>query len=914
MAMKKKLFILDAYALIFRAYYAFIRNPRIDSKGRDTSAIFGFAMMLEDIIEKGNPDYIVVAFDPPGGSFRKELHADYKANREETPETILFSTPYIKELIGIYNIPSVVCQNYEADDVIGTIALKAEKEGLEVYMVSADKDFGQIVSENIKLYRPQNGGGYAILGIEDVCEKFGIDKPAQVIDYLALVGDKVDNIPGVQGVGGKTASKLIRQYGSIDGIINHISEMKGKMKENFEKSVDSIRLSYRLATIDTNVPIDFDIAQYKLEPIDTDALNVFFQNFEIRTLLSRVLQNNSKRFPFENEKYKYTDKDGGKKEILTDFKQLKFDVKYLNNKDINDEFVLQSSHAKEMNIAVIPNNTDYFNSKIDCIAISFDNHSIFYILSIVEDGEKYLETVKSVMENKDIIKVGYDLKALKHLFKNYDISFEGNLFDIMVAHYVLQSDMSHDIKSISQNYLDYTISDREEKKNTENNIFDGFEISQTQIENLVEECYIYSRLKDVFQKQIEETSLNDWFYNVEMPLVDVLFDMENAGALIDVQELKRQETSFNDKLKQIEQDVYSLSGCEFNINSPSQVGEILFEKLKVVDKVPKTKTGKYKTSEEELIKIKDRHPVVPKILEYRTLKKLVSTYLSPIPELLQKDGKLHPKFNQAIASTGRLSSSDPNIQNIPIRTDDGKMIRSAFVPSPCNIFISADYSQIELRLMAEISGDPNLMEAFSNGEDVHQSTASKIFNIPIEFVTPDQRRMAKTANFGIIYGISIFGLKERLNISYGDAKKLIEDYFATYPLVKKYMDDIVSFAKENGYVSTLTNRRRYINDINTTNNVVRGYAERNAINAPLQGSAADIIKKAMVDIHKEFKLKNIRSKMIIQVHDELDFDVLPSEKDVVMSIIKDKMENVMPSLNVPMIVEVGCGESWLLAH
>lgn len=912
--MKKKLFILDAYALIFRAYYAFIRNPRIDSKGRDTSAIFGFAMMLEDIIEKGSPDYIVVAFDPPGGSFRKELHADYKANREETPETILFSTPYIKELINIYNIPSVVCQNYEADDVIGTIALKAEKEGLEVYMVSADKDFGQIVSENIKLYRPQNGGGYAILGIEEVCEKFGIDKPSQVIDYLALVGDKVDNIPGVQGVGDKTASKLIRQYGSIDGIIDHISEMKGKMKENFEKSVDSIRLSYRLATIDTNAPIDFDIAQYKLEPIDTDALNVFFQNFEIRTLLSRVLQNNIKRFPFENKENKDTDKDSEKNEILTDFKQLKFDVKYLNNKDINSEFVLRSSLAKEMNIAVIPNNADYFNSKIDCIAVSFDNHNVFYIVSIIEDGEKYLETIKSVVENKNIIKVGYDLKALKHLFKNYDISFEGDLFDIMVAHYVLQSDMSHDIKSISQNYLDYTISDREEKKNTENNIFDGFEISQTQIETLVEECYIYSKLKDVFQKQIEDTSLNDWFYNVEMPLVDVLFDMENAGALIDVDELKRQETSFNDKLKQIELDIYRLSGCEFNINSPSQVGEVLFEKLKVVDKVPKTKTGKYKTSEEELVKINDRHPVVSKILEYRTLKKLVSTYLNPIPELLHKDGKLHPKFNQAIASTGRLSSSDPNIQNIPIRTDDGKMIRSAFVPSPGNIFISADYSQIELRLMAEISEDPNLMEAFSNGEDVHQSTASKIFNIPIEFVTPDQRRMAKTANFGIIYGISVFGLKERLNISYGDAKKLIEDYFSTYPLVKKYMDDIVSFAKENGYVSTLTNRRRYINDINTTNNVVRGYAERNAINAPLQGSAADIIKKAMVDIHKEFKSKNIKSKMIIQVHDELDFDVLPSEKDVVVSIIKDKMENVMSSLNVPMVVEVGCGESWLLAH
>ena len=912
--MKKKLFILDAYALIFRAYYAFIRNPRIDSKGRDTSAIFGFAMMLEDIIEKGSPDYIVVAFDPPGGSFRKELHADYKANREETPETILFSTPYIKELINIYNIPSVVCQNYEADDVIGTIALKAEKEGLEVYMVSADKDFGQIVSENIKLYRPQNGGGYAILGIEEVCEKFGIDKPSQVIDYLALVGDKVDNIPGVQGVGDKTASKLIRQYGSIDGIIDHISEMKGKMKENFEKSVDSIRLSYRLATIDTNAPIDFDIAQYKLEPIDTDALNVFFQNFEIRTLLSRVLQNNIKRFPFENKENKDTDKDSEKNEILTDFKQLKFNVKYLNNKDINSEFVLRSSLAKEMNIAVIPNNSDYFNSKIDCIAVSFDNHNVFYIVSIIEDGEKYLETVKSVVENKNIIKVGYDLKALKHLFKNYDISFEGDLFDIMVAHYVLQSDMSHDIKSISQNYLDYTISDREEKKNTENNIFDGFEISQTQIETLVEECYIYSKLKDVFQKQIEDTSLNDWFYNVEMPLVDVLFDMENAGALIDVDELKRQETSFNDKLKQIELDIYRLSGCEFNINSPSQVGEVLFEKLKVVDKVPKTKTGKYKTSEEELVKINDRHPVVSKILEYRTLKKLVSTYLNPILELLHKDGKLHPKFNQAIASTGRLSSSDPNIQNIPIRTDDGKMIRSAFVPSPGNIFISADYSQIELRLMAEISEDPNLMEAFSNGEDVHQSTASKIFNIPIEFVTPDQRRMAKTANFGIIYGISVFGLKERLNISYGDAKKLIEDYFSTYPLVKKYMDDIVSFAKENGYVSTLTNRRRYINDINTTNNVVRGYAERNAINAPLQGSAADIIKKAMVDIHKEFKSKNIKSKMIIQVHDELDFDVLPSEKDVVVSIIKDKMENVMSSLNVPMVVEVGCGESWLLAH
>lgn len=918
--MKKKLFILDAYALIFRAYYAFIRNPRIDSKGRDTSAIFGFAMMLEDIIDKGNPDYIVVAFDPPGGSFRKELHADYKANRAETPETIIFSTPYIKELINIYNIPSVVCPNYEADDVIATMALKAEKEGLDVYMVSADKDFGQVVSENIKLYRPQNGGGYATFGVKEVCEKFGIDKTSQVIDYLALVGDAVDNIPGVEGVGDKTASKLIKQYGSVEEIINHINDMKGKMKERFEKSIDSLRLSYRLATIDTDAPVEFNLDDYRLEPINIEALSDFFKDFEIRTLLSRILQNNSKRFPAESLKNTHYDKIEEKNEILTEFKKDNFNVKLLKHNDIVREFTDRSSNAKEMYIVINSSENDDFKASIHSLSVSFDKDNVFYVLSLLDDvqeGQKILSEIKNVFENDSIVKVGYDIKSYKHLFDKLCINLEGEMFDIMIAHYVLQSDLSHDIKNLSETYLNYTISDKEDKISgvgQSQDIFKQLELSQSQIDSLCEMCYIYRELKDVFQKEIEETSLSDLFFQIEMPLIQVLFDMEKTGAKIDVFELKKQEKDFNNKLDFIEKQIYSLSGFEFNVNSPSQVGEVLFDKLNIVDKAPKTKTGKYKTSEEELLKIKDKHPIVAKILEYRTLKKLVSTYLSPLPELLHKDGRLHPKFNQAIASTGRLSSSDPNIQNIPIRTDDGKLIRSAFVSSDCNLFISADYSQIELRLMAEISKDPNLIEAFLNGEDVHQSTASKIFNIPIDFVSPEQRRMAKTANFGIIYGISIFGLKERLDISFGEAKSLIEGYFETYPMVKKYMDDIVSLAKENGYVSTLTGRRRYLKDINTTNSVVRGYAERNAINAPLQGTAADIIKKAMVDIYREFKENNLKSKMIIQVHDELNFDVLPEEKDIVLNIIKDKMENVMPSLSIPMVVDIGVGASWLEAH
>lgn len=918
--MKKKLFLIDAYALIFRAYYAFIRSPRVDSKGRDTSAIFGFAMGLEDIIDKGNPDYMAVVFDPPGGSFRSDIYKDYKANREETPEGIKFSIPYIKELIDIYKIPSLVCPKYEADDVIATLALKAEAEGLDVFIVTSDKDFGQIVSDNIKLYRPeQKGSGYKVWGVPEVCEKFGIDNTKQVIDYLALVGDKVDNIPGVSGVGEKTASKLLKEYGDIEQIISHISDMKGKMKERFEESVDSLRLSYQLATIDINAPVALSLDKLQLRPMDTDDLVKFFKEFEIRTLLSRVLDNNRKRFPLENFKNVNDTTEKEKKATLKDFNSLNIEVNTLNNSDIIAKLVSKVFEVKEIKIGYFSYSSNIYDTALHSLALSVDSNTFYSIVlpPIIAEGKELLLPLKSIFEDDKINKVAYDIKRLKHLLYNYGIELLGSSFDVMVAHYILQSDLSHDLELISSSVLGYTSIDL-------NKLLEGQKKTNYDISNLgittgftnysIEQSYLLGVLKSKLELDIKETKVEDVFYNIEMPLIDVLFDMERTGARLDINELHRQEAILNQEIEDIEKEIYTLAGQEFNINSPSQVGEVLFDKLNIVEKPSKTRTGRYKTSEEELEKIKNLHPIVAKILEQRGLRKLVTTYLSPLANLLHSDGKLHASFNQAIAATGRLSSSDPNIQNIPIRTENGKKIRSAFVPSKGNLFISADYSQIELRLMAELSEDKGLLEAFTNDEDIHRATAANLYNIPIEFVTDEQRRHAKTANFGIIYGISIYGLSERLGISFSDSKKLIEEYFEAYPNVKKYMDDSISKAKKQGYVSTITSRRRYIKDINSPNAVVRGYAERNAINAPLQGSAADIIKKAMVDIYAEFKRQNLKSKMIIQVHDELNFDVFHEEQDAVLSIIKNKMQNVIKSLSVPMKVDIGVGYSWLEAH
>lgn len=917
--MKKRLFLIDAYAMIYRAYFAFIRAPRIDSKGRNTSTIFGFAMMLEDVIDKERPDYIAVVFDPPGGSFRKEMFVEYKANRKETPEDIRFSIPYIKELVKIYNIPIIECPRYEADDVIATLALQAEAKGLQTYMVTADKDFSQIVSDDIFLYRPNTkGSGYSILGVKEVCEKFDLDTPRQMIDYLSLVGDTADNIPGVSGIGPKIASKLLKEYGDVENIIAHIPDMKGKLQENLANGVDQLRLSYQLATMETTAPVALDEKNLVLSNLDIDSLKEFFSGFDIKTLLNRILENNSKRFPLENAKYKPEVEVAEKNHILTEFNLDNLTVKYLSNSAICDELKVVAFQSKKIKIGLLGHSNNVFSSQIQSLALSVDG-IVFYVFNRADsDTHDSLGVIKKIMEDKDIVKVGYDLKRIKHVMNNQGVQVCGPLFDVMLAHYILNSDLSHDMHNIAKMAFGYTVLDIKDVLLPYK--INDYEISLLEIDSVrfvnysLQESFLCCGLYEKFAQEIEATNLNEVFYGIEMPLIDVLYDMEVVGSRLDVDELKRQETELLAELASIEKNIYMMAGCEFNINSPQQVGNILFAKMAIVNNASKTRTGQYKTSEEQLEKIVHKHPIVGAILEYRSLRKLISTYLSPLPSLLHSDGRLHATFNQAIASTGRLSSSDPNIQNIPIRTDNGKRIRSAFVPSEGNVFLSADYSQIELRLMAELSGDPDLMDAFLNDQDIHNATAAKLYNVPVEFVTPEQRRNAKTANFGIIYGISTFGLTGRLGISFGEAKKLINEYFTTYPTVKKYMDRVVENARENGYVETITHRRRYLADINSRNAVVRGYAERNAINAPLQGSAADIIKKAMVDIYHEFQRRGLKSKMIIQVHDELNFDVFPVELEEVKSIVLEKMQGVFPSLSVPLSVSIGVGESWLQAH
>ncbi len=918
---KKRLFLLDAYALIFRGYYAFSQNARIDSKGRDVSAFFGFAMILEDIVERSKADYIAVVFDPAGGSAeRKELFTEYKANRPDTPEPIVFARPYIDELLEIYQIPKIVKTGYEADDVIATLAKKAATEDIDVYMVTSDKDFGQVVDENIHIYRPRSkGGGYDVWGVEEVNQKFDISNPRQVIDFLALSGDAVDNIPGAKGIGPKTASKLIAQYGGVEAIIDAIPTMKGKMKENLENSIDNIRLSYKLATIDTNVPVDLDMESMKGRPIQVEKLKALFKEFEIRTLLPKILENNAKRYQGESVEFVGNHTDESENEKYTNFNSLKFILKSLDNNDILQEFIDKVRKANRIKIAVLPLRSEYIDSEMHSLAFSVAENDIFYTLEFsasLEDDKKSLYAIKSILEDEKIEKVGYDLKKIKHLFAYYDINLAGLSNDIMLAHYLLNSDLSHSLDFIAKGELDYTVMDFKEIiiPQKENDYDLNFVDPKLLSDYLSEQIFLVSILDGILINKLKKDELINVFFEIEMPLIDVLYSMERVGVAIDKDEIKRQEQELNEKLEGISNDIYSLAGKNININSPKQIGELLFDELKVVEKAPKTKTGQYKTGEEELKAIEHTHPIIPKILQYRTLSKLLSTYLSTLPLYLHKDARIHAKYNQAVAATGRLSSSDPNIQNIPIRTEEGRHIRAAFVPSKGNIFLSADYSQIELRLMAELSEDKNLMEAFLNNEDVHSSTASKIYNIPIEFVNSDQRRMAKTANFGIIYGISTFGLSERLSIPYKDAKELIKTYFETYPAVESYMNKQIDNARKDSFVSTITGRKRYIKDIHSTNSNLRSYAERNAINAPLQGSAADIIKLAMIDIYRKMTSAGMKSKMIVQVHDELNFDVVPEELEAMKELIRSSMENIMPNLKVPLLVEVGEGDSWLEAH
>ncbi|MBP5392343.1 MAG: DNA polymerase I [Bacteroidaceae bacterium] len=833
----QKLYLLDAYALIYRAYYAFIKNPRINSKGENTSAILGFVNTLEEVIGKGAPTHLGVAFDPHGGTFRHEAFPEYKAQREETPEAIRFAVPIIKEILAAYHIPVLEVPGYEADDVIGTLAHQADLKGIETFMMTPDKDFGQLVTERVKVYRPPVGKNSEaeILGIEEVKKKWGLQSPLQVIDMLGLMGDAVDNIPGCPGVGEKTAQKLIEEFGSIENLLASTNKLKGALKEKVENNVELIKQSKWLATINQEVPISLDMDLLQLREPDTSKLQELFKRLEFRQLL-----NKRQSIP---EKPKETTPEPTK----------------------NNDGSLQ---LDLFNSAPAPQKKEEDKGPVQLDLFS----------SVPATPSKKEEQTEQFVVEDNVV-IGHNLKANWKELKAQGLT-EKAMFDTEIAHYLLHPEMRH--------YLDYLLS--------------------------VYNCSNVCQLKQSLEAELKQEGLWDLFSEVEMPLMPVLAEMEEAGVLIDTEGLKETSKLFTEQLQSLEQEIHALAGQNFNISSPKQVGEVLFESLKLDSKAKKTKKGQYVTNEEVLEALRRKHPIVGKILEYRGLKKLLGTYIDALPQLINPEtGHIHTSFNQTVTATGRLSSSNPNLQNIPVRDAQGKEVRKAFIPYPGQIFFSADYSQIELRIMAHLSQDKNLIEAFLQGNDIHAATASKIFKKALEEVTSDERRKAKTANFGIIYGISAFGLAERMGVSRSEAKQLIDEYFATYPGVKAYMDKSIEMAREKGYTETIFHRRCQLPDINSNNSVVRGYAERNAINAPIQGSAADIIKIAMIRVSRRMKEEGLKSKMILQVHDELNFSVLPEEKERLQKLVIEEMQGAA-NLSVPLIADCGWGSNWLEAH
>jgi len=927
-----KLFLLDAYALIYRAYYAFIKAPRINSKGINTSAIFGFVNTLEEILKKEKPDYIGVAFDPSGPTFRHEMYDRYKAQREETPEAIRISAPFIKEIIAAYRIPILEVAGFEADDVIGTLARKIPP-GIDVFMMTPDKDYAQLVAKNIFMYRPKYGSNdYDILGVEEVLEKYGLSAPEQMIDYLGLIGDKSDNIPGCPGVGDVTARKLLKQFGTIENLLSNTVQLQGSLKTKIEENKDMILFSKFLATIKTDVPIEPNLEDLKRANIDEPALRKIFDELEFRNLAARVFGDAAKKtiplqataqYPVQGSLFggdemsnvETTGASVGEKERLL---------------DIPHTYKLLSDEAEILRLTDKIKGNGFVSFDTETTGIDPLTAELVGMSFALREGEAYFVPVsanrdeamkttsffREILEDSDILKIGQNLKFDVNVMKKYGIRVSGRLFDTLIAHYLLNPETRHNLDYLAETYLNYENIHIEELIGAKGkNQLNMRQLSPEKIlDYAAEDADVALRLKNIFEKKIVEQNLYGLFYDIEIPLMQVLADMEEAGVRLDTDALKQSSDSLNDYLRVIENEVYESVGMEFNINSPKIVGEILFEKLKIVEKAHKTKSGQYSTSEDVLEGLKSRHPAVGKILEYRKIKKLLSTYVDALPELISTiDNKVHTTYNQAVTSTGRLSSTNPNLQNIPIRDEEGKEIRKAFIPDDGCLFFSADYSQIELRIMAHLSGDRNMIDAFSEGKDIHAATAAKIFGVPLAEVTKEMRRKAKTANFGIIYGISVFGLAERLNIPRAEAKELIEGYFTTYPDVKAYMDKTIAIAREKGYVETIFGRRRFLPDINSRNAIVRGYAERNAINAPIQGSAADIIKVAMNDIYRQFKEKSLRSRMIMQVHDELNFNVFPEELEIVGKIVVESMGNAA-QLSVPLIADCGAGKNWLEAH
>ncbi|MFR2069009.1 MAG: DNA polymerase I [Bacteroides nordii] len=935
MDQNSKLFFLDAYALIYRAYYAFIKNPRINSKGFNTSAILGFVNTLEDVLKKENPTHIGVAFDPSGPTFRHEAYEQYKAQREETPEAIRLSVPIIKDIIRAYRIPILEVAGYEADDVIGTLATKAGQQGITTYMMTPDKDYGQLVTEHVFMYRPKYGDKeFEVMGIEQVKAKFDIQSPSQVIDMLGLMGDASDNIPGCPGVGEKTAQKLITEFGNIENLLEHTDQLKGALKTKVETNREMITFSKFLATIKTDVPIELDMSALVREQPDEEALRKIFEELEFRTLMERIFKKESQPLPFsagplfaqesgliQGDLFAEITPNGPieeKKSNIDTLKTLNTDYQLIDNKEKRVEIIQKLLTTKILALDTETTGTDPMEAELVGMSFSFAENQGFYI-PIPADREEALKIVnefKEVFENEKTLKVGQNIKYDMIVLQNYGVEVKGPLFDTMVAHYVLQPELRHGMDYLAEIYLHYQTIHIEEligpKGKNQKNMRDL--APEAIYQYACEDADVTLKLKNILEKELKENGAEQLFYEIEMPLVPVLVNIESNGVLLDTEALKQSSKHFTTQMEAIEQEIYQLAGEEFNISSPKQVGEVLFDKLKIIDKAKKTKTGQYVTSEEVLESLRHKHPVVEKILEHRGLKKLLSTYIDALPQLINpRTGRVHTSFNQTVTATGRLSSSNPNLQNIPIRDENGKEIRKAFIPDEGALFFSADYSQIELRIMAHLSEDKNMIDAFLSGYDIHAATAAKVYKTDIKEVNPDMRRKAKTANFGIIYGISVFGLAERMNVDRKEAKELIDGYFETYPQVKAYMDKSIEVAREKGYVETIFHRKRFLPDINSRNAVVRGYAERNAINAPIQGSAADIIKVAMARIYERFKREGLKAKMILQVHDELNFSVPVEEKEQVEQVVIEEMEKAY-RMHVPLKADCGWGKNWLEAH
>ena len=920
----EKLFLLDAYALIYRSYYAFIKNPRINSKGLNTSAIVGFVNTLQEVLTKEQPTHLGVAFDPHGPTFRSETYPAYKAQREATPEDIRKAVPIIKDLLKAWNIPILQVDGYEADDIIGTLATKAGAQGVTTYMLTPDKDYGQLVKENVFIFRPRHGGGYETMGPEEVKQKYGIPSTAAVIDLLALMGDSADNFPGCPGIGEKTAVKLLNEFGSIDQLLSRTSELKGALKTKVEEHVDDIKMSKFLATIKTDVPIELNLDELKISEPNEEALGLLMEELEFKTLANKILKKPEKiSTPVNGQLDLFADfsTNGTVEPEFSNYETLKstpHEYQLIDNeeemKKLTDFFLTKDF----LTLDTETTSTNAIDAELVGLSFSVEEHKAFYVPVPVDHEEalKVVEIFRPVYENEKIMKVGQNLKYDLEVLRNYGIELKGKMWDTMIAHYLIQPELHHNMDYMAEIYLHYKTIHIDEligpKGKNQRSMRD---LSPIDIyEYACEDADITLQLKNKLEIELKKHECEKLFYDIEMPLMPVLAEMEMNGVCLDTASLAETSKQFTTRMNDIEQRIYELAGQSFNIASPKQVGEILFDKLKIVEKAKKTKTGQYVTSEEVLQQLKNKHEIVADILEHRGLKKLIGTYIDALPKLINpRTGHIHTSFNQTITATGRLSSSDPNLQNIPIRGEDGKEFRKAFIPEPGCLFFSADYSQIELRVMAHLSGDENMINVFREGKDLHAATAANIYKKDISEVTRDERTKSKRANFGIIYGITIFGLAERLDIPRDEAKMLIDGYFNTFPQVHNYMEKSKEIARQQGYVTTLFGRRRYLPDINSANSVVRGFAERNAINAPIQGTAADIIKVAMIHIYQRFKEENIRSKMILQVHDELNFSVYPDEKEKVERIVLEEMQNAF-EMKVPLVADSGFGTNWLEAH